>query len=152
MRLIGSENGVAKGLFSAVLFLFGLASFYLSGIDDMRTDDINQNEIVTTGAGQSTANVTLDRDLYLDEITHVTAIPSNITGEVPLPTNYTESSNLLEISSLNTDTTRALTISYAADVQDEWMVMIGPFLALLLFGGLIFAIIKGGFFSGRGRR
>lgn len=124
----------------AVFLLLGaFAGEILDGIKTWRTEDVTQYEIVTTGVGQTTANVTLDSDLFQDDEDNVSSISSNIS-ESPVATSYTAASNKLLVSALNANDTRTLTIDYYADTESDVMLALGPFLGFLVIGGLLFAI------------
>jgi len=131
----------------AVFLLFGaFSSPILDGIKGWRTEDVSENHVsVTTAAGVETANITLDRDLFQDNASEVISITSNITGEEPLATSYTASSNRLLVSALNEDDTRTLVVNYLADSESSVMAAIGPFLGVLIIGGLVVAIFAGAF-------
>jgi hypothetical protein len=130
------------GVLAIFLLLGAFASPILDGIKGWRTENTTQNAIVVTGAGITTSNVTLLKDLYQDETTEVIAVTSNIT-ETPVATSYDEDTNNLLISALTAAETRTLTINYYGEPDNAIMKAIGPFLAVLIIGGLIFLIIWG---------
>lgn len=125
-----------------VFLLFGVfASSINSGITTWRTQDLTQSFAVTTVAGQTTANVTLNNDLFQDDTSRVISITSNITGESPIATSYVAATKKLLVSALNPSATHTLAVNYYADSENSAIKAIGPFLALLIFGGLLIGII-----------
>lgn len=127
----------------AIFLLFGaFASPISDGIKGWRTEDLTQNFIVTTGGGITTANVTLTRDLFQGSASQVIDVSSNIT-EIPVATSYDESTNNLLVSALNAADTRTLSVEYYADSDNAVMQAIGPFLGVLIIGGLALATVWG---------
>ena len=124
----------------AFILLVSFSGVIGLGIKGWRTDDVSHSEAVETGAGVTTANVTLTRDLFNDEVTEVQSISSNIT-ETPIASTYTSATNLLGISALTASESRTLTIVYYSEVDDAIMRIIGPFLAFMIFGGCAGAIL-----------
>jgi hypothetical protein len=127
----------------AIFLLFGaFASPISDGIKGWRTEDITQNFVVVTGAGVTSANVTLTKDLFQGAASEVIAISSNET-EVPVATSYDESTNNLLVSAINASKTRTLSVEFYADSDSLVMQAIGPFLGVLIIGGLAFATVMG---------
>lgn len=127
----------------ALFLLFGAFSGpILDGIKGWRTDDVTQSYVVATGAGVTTANVTLSLPLYNDEVTEVISVSSNET-EVPIATSYDDATQNLLISALNAATGRTLTVNYYGLPDDDVMNAIGPFLGFFVIGLLAFAVIWG---------
>ena len=132
---------VLVGIITFIL-LCAFAGAISLGIKGWRTDDVSQGFAVETGAGVTTANVTLSRDLFNDEVTEVQSISSNIS-ETPVATSYTSDTNYLFIAALTASESRALTIVYYSEIDDTIMRIIGPFLAFIIFGGCAGAILYG---------
>jgi anti-sigma-K factor RskA len=127
----------------ALFLLFGAFAVPITdGIKGWRTDDTTQAFVVVTAAGATTANVTLTSDLYQDKASEVISISSNET-EAPVATSYDSATNHLLVSALNAATTRTLTVEYYADTDSTVMNAIGPFLAVLIIGGLALATVYG---------
>ena len=125
-----------------IFLLFGVfASTINDGIVTWRTQDLTQSFTVTTGAGETTENVTLNNDLFQDDTSRVISITSNITGESPIATSYTAATKVLLVSALNPSATHTLTVNYYADSENGALMAIGPFLALLVFGGLLVGLV-----------
>jgi hypothetical protein len=132
---------IIVGIAVLVLGLFAFSNQISEGITNWRTDAAADNFVVTTGGGESTASVSLTSDLFAAKTSHVTSITSNITGEHPIATAYDEDTKVLSLAALNAGTSRSLVVSYRAVTSDEYMSIIGPFLAFLIFGGIVAAII-----------
>jgi len=138
---------VLIGILAVFLLLGAFASSILDGIKTWRTDYTTQYEVVTTGAGVTTANVTLDGDLFQASTSEVESVSSNIT-ETPIASSYNEDDNHLLISALDASETRTLTLVYYAETGNTVMRAIGPFLAILVIGGLLGGIAYGMFKKG----
>ena len=132
----------------AIFLLFGaFAASINSGIISWRTQDLTQGFAVSTGAGVTSANVTLSNDLFQDDVTRVISITSNVTGESPVATSYATATNVLLVSALNASETHTLTVNYYADTENSALQAVGPFLGFIVFGLLLFGI----FHSSKGR-
>jgi hypothetical protein len=130
------------GVLAIFLLLGAFASPISDGIKGWRTENTTQNFIVTTGAGVTTANVTLSTELYQSKATEVISVTSNIT-EAPVATSYDEDYNYLLLSALTAAQSRTITVNYYGEVDNAVMTAIGPFLGVLIIGGLVFLIIWG---------
>lgn len=124
----------------AFILLVSFAAAITGGIKIWRTDDVTQNSVVVTGAGVTTSNVTLSRELYQDDVTEVISISSNAT-ETPVATSYDSTTQYLLVSALDASTTRTLAINHYSEVEDDVMQALGPFLLFLIFGGCAGAIL-----------
>lgn len=131
----------------AVVSLFLLLGFFSSpindGIKNWRTRNSTESYTVTTAAGVTSGNVTLSYDLFRDLTAEVIAISSNNTSDVPVANAYTADTNLLNVTGLEADEVRALTVNYYADPENAIMLAIGGFLSIAIIGGLAFMIIWG---------
>lgn len=129
----------------AVFLLLGcFSTLIISGINDWRTDETEQSYAVTTAAGVTTANVTLSKDLFQDDVSYVNTVTSNVTGETPVATTYTSATNVLLLSALNASETHTVTVNYDADTDDTVMGAIGPFMAFLVIGSLLVTVFMRG--------
>lgn len=133
------------GIVSFFLLIGVFSSSITTGIHNWRSNDTTQSFVVTTG-GVTTANVTLSHDLYQSNVAEVAAITSSIS-ETPVASSY--ASRALVLAALTPSQTRTLTIEYYAETDDSIMRIIGPFLAILIFGGCAGAILYGIFHKGR---
>jgi len=127
----------------AVFLLLGaFASPINDGIKGWRTEDTTESFVAATGAGVTTANVTLGSELFQDGVSEVIAITSNIT-ETPVATSYVSASQVLLVSALDAGTSRTLSVNYYADSDSSIMQVAGPFFGIFIFGGLLVAIFLG---------
>lgn len=128
----------------ALFLLFGaFASPILDGIKGWRTEDTTQNFIVTTAGGVTTANVTLTKNLYNDDVSEVIALTSTDGTEAPVATSYDDTTQNILVSALNAGVTRTLTVEYYGLPDNDVMDAIGPFLGFLVIGGLSLAAVWG---------
>lgn len=143
-------------VFFAIFAIFLLLGVFRENIQDgikgWRTNDTTEAHSVVTGAGVTTANVTLTDELFQDSTAEVIAITSNITGENPVATSYVSATQVMLVSALNPSATHTLTVNYYAETESTVVRIIGPFLSFLIFGFLLFCIIGAVFKFGRGRR
>ncbi len=141
---------VVVGILAVFLLLGAFASQINTGIKGWRTTDTTQVFAVTT-TSSDVASVTLTNDLYQAATGEVIAVTANIT-ETPVVTGYTEATKALEVSNLALSSSRYLTVRYYAESEDVAMRAVGPFLFLLIIGGLLGAIFMGVFQKGGRRR
>ena len=134
-------------VFVAVLALFLLLGAFASpitdGIKTWRTNDTTENFDVATAAGVEGANITLSYDLYQAAIAEVQSITSDNDSGTPTANSYVEATKSLEVTNLDAAADRVLTVNYYAETDDAVMQILGPFLAVLIFGGLVAAILYG---------
>lgn len=144
---------VAGAVFLIFLLLGAFRDPILDGIKDWRTDGgtTTQSELATTAAGITSANVTLDKDLYQALTSQVTEISSTDGTDTPVATAYDEDTLQLTIGGLDDDATRTLTIIYYGETDNDAMRIIGPWLAFFLIGSLTVLIIWS-VFEGKKRR
>lgn len=131
---------IALGLFTLFL-MFAFGSSINSGIVNLRTDEVTNVASVVTGGGVTTGDVTLSRDLFGAELSHITSVVSADPTDVPIAFSYVEATKVLTISGLQASTTRDITVVYKAEKSDVFWGAVGPFLGFLVFGGIIAAII-----------
>jgi len=131
---------VAVGVLLIIL-LFAFSGNIMDGIHDWRTDEITASYVDVDTTGVTVADVVLTRELFNDDTNEVISITSSIE-ETPVATDYTPGTKTLEISDLDTNTTRTLTVIYCSELlNDVFMHTLGPFLVFLIFGGVIAAVI-----------
>lgn len=90
-----------------------------SSIFDFRTDELEQTFSVTTGSGETTANVTLSNSLWQDDVAHAEAT-SNNTSDAPSAQSYNTTSRQLLVGGLVADTTHTLTVTYNSQGLGEY--------------------------------
>lgn len=136
-----------KGAIFVLLGIFLLLGVFadpiLDGVKTWRTEDTTDSFVVTTGAGVTTANVTLTRDLFQDETSEVIAITSNISGETPISSSYATDTNYLLLSALNPSASHLVSVNYYSDSDSTVMAAVGPFIGVLIIGGLVIAMFLG---------
>lgn len=126
----------------ALVIFLGFTPVISKGIHNMRTEELTKTQEVVTDPGETEADIVLSPELYRDLISEVNSISSTIE-ESPAAGAYDADTDTLTVSNLTDDTTRTLTIKYYAELDDEYMKIIGPFLTFLIFGGVIGALIWG---------
>jgi len=131
---------VALGLF-VIFLMFVFGSHISEGIVNLRTDSVTKVSSIVTGGGVTTGDMTLTRELFGDELTHVTSVASADPADVPIAFGYVGATKALTISGLAPSTTRDITVIYKAEKVDVFWSALGPFLGFLVFGGILAAVI-----------
>jgi hypothetical protein len=98
------------GAVCVILLLSGV----LAAINDFRSTSVEEAYDITTGAEDTSANVTLVHELFGDN-TISASITSDYSGDAPIAYSYTKSSQMLIITGLDASQTRRLTIEYDTD-------------------------------------
>ncbi len=142
---------VFMGIIAVFLLLGAFASPINDGIKSWRTSDTTETFLITTAAGVTSANVTLGHDLYQYATSEVEDFSSNETGDTPVADSYVSATKILLVTGLDSSKTRSLEVNYYAETDSTVMRVIGPFLSILIFGGLLFGIIWSIFGGKRGR-
>lgn len=130
---------IAGGIICIVL-LIGFGGAITTGLHTWRTDDISQTAVVTTGEAETTGDVILTRELFAGNVSEIHTLSSSIS-ETPITGTYVAATDTLTITNLTASQTRTLTLGYYSEKEDEYLQIIGPFLAFFIFGGIIAAII-----------
>lgn len=101
--------------FTAFLILVASAILWMlpvtEGIYDFRTDVEENAFAVTTGVGETAANVTLLTALYDDDYSEA-AVTSNITSDIPAMSSYNTTTRALAVNGLTANTSRTITVEY----------------------------------------
>ena len=126
----------------AMILFFAFAGVISTGIHNLRTEEETQNfTSVVTGGGETSANVTLTTDPFLDKASEVSITSSLGAGvETPVAVSYATATNDLLVGDLAASQTRTLYVVYYMERDDQYLSIIGPFLPFLVFGGILFAI------------
>jgi hypothetical protein len=131
----------AKGAGMLLLVLFLLFGVFwqpiMDGIKGWRTDNLTQTFLVTTLVGQTSANVTLSQDLYQANSSSIISIQSSEPGDLEVATAYDEDTKTLTLGGLQANTTRTIAINYLGEVTNTVLRVVGPWLAVLIPGGII---------------
>lgn len=105
-------------IFYSFMIILVAVFLWLLPLSDMvyafRTDPVTDESEVDTAAAVTTANVTLDKFVYDDDIDTI-SVESSI-NEVPTVSSYNSTSKTVLISSLTDDESRTLSITYDTDV------------------------------------
>ena len=134
--------------FAAILLTIALPFVYQS-IDNASTDEYTQTFAgIDTGAGAFTANVTLSKNIYLDDASKVKEISSNITSDTPSASSFNAVSHVLTVGGLNESSARTLAVVYYIESPsiEDFMITVFTmfrwfyiFLLIGMAGGAIYA-------------
>ena len=129
----------------AIFLLLGaFASPILDGIHGWRTEEItNESHPVITGAGVTTANLTLAEALFQDKISEVNSVTSNVTAENPVLWSSYDSATGLLVYGLIPGITRSLIVNYYAETDSTVLQAVGPFLGVLIIGACVVIVFMG---------
>ena len=129
----------------AVILILSVFGVMLTGIQDANTDErTDAFSAVTTGVGETTAEVKLVAELYDSDLLHVVSISSDDDSESPLPDSYATLNNTLTVRGLATNSTRSLEVTYRYGALTGDSENAGVFLRIIPFIGafaLVFLII-----------
>ena len=135
---MGKRAGSAIGvLLIAVSFL--VFPLILDSFDSIGRAEATNAATVTTAVAVTTGNITLHNSLYEDAVTSVNNITSTDTDDVPLAASYATATKELNVSGLDGNTTRTLTITYDTARDDYSIASLTSFTPLLIFLVLIFS-------------
>jgi len=133
-----------------VAIMFIIFPIVMDASHELQTDVYTQTESdVTTGSGETAADVVLDEALWDDSTTHIDSITSDNGSDTPVAGTYTAATKTLNVTGLAESSTRTLTITYEYDALTDYtgmgeLVAVAP---LLLFLGVIGAVV-GGLYAG----
>jgi len=132
---------VALGVIVLIL-MFAFAPAINKGITGLRVDEI-VNVVSAPTTGDTFADVTLTREVFGDNLANIDSVTSTVGTDVPLAATYVfTTTSVLTVDGLTASTAvRDLTITYKSEKTDPFEGAIGPFLAFLIFGGIIAGII-----------
>jgi len=144
--------GALAAIFGVIL-LFNFMPNLTNSTHDLQTDAATQAfPAVTTGAGETAADVVLTKDPYQDRTTSITGITSdNVLDVNPLvAATYTTATNTLHVTGLVASQSRTLTIAYETDALSDftmmgtivgWTPVLIVIAVLAVIGGTIMALI-----------
>jgi len=122
-----------------VMVLFGTM---MAGMKEAQTDEQEDDfGAVVTAPAATTADVVLTAPLYGNELTNVVEITSDLGTDVPLATDYTALTRTLEVSGLDDDETRTLTVTYLYGTLDDYAGVNSFFGLIPLLVGVVIVII-----------
>lgn len=145
--------GIVMGIIGIVI-VFIMFPLIMDSSHDIQTDDYTQAEAsVTTGAGETAADVVLTKALYDDDNTWVTSVTSSEGTDTPAVGTYTAATKTLNVTGLAESTSRTLTIVYEYDGLTSYTGMsafvgLTPLLVLI---SIIAVVIGGTWFAMSGR-
>jgi hypothetical protein len=132
--------GKVLGGFVIIFLLFTIGTTpIVQGVHNWRTQEITQSVVLTT-TDNTTAPVVLSEDLFANQPSEIETITSTL-GETPVATAYASATNTLTISALTAHSTRTLTLTFYAPVDDPIMTGIGPFITPLIFILIVGAVV-----------
>jgi len=130
---------VAVGVFVLIL-MFAFAPTIMKGITNLRTDTVTVVSSITTTEG-TTGDITLSRELFDDNLANIQSVTSSPAySDAPIASSYNSNTGDLTINGLEPGQTRNVTVTYLAPKNDVFWGAVGPFLAFLVFGGILAAI------------
>lgn len=98
------------GLIAIFFIAFQLPNLF-NAVTDFRTTALTEGYATTTAAGVTSANITLAKPVFQDDIIYVTT-SSNVTLDVPSPQSYVTATRVVLVGGLQASTTRMLTVVY----------------------------------------
>jgi len=102
-----------------LLMVFPLYPAIIDSFSETITEPTTDLGNITTGAGESTGNITLSEDLYLDRLSVISVLTSDHGPDSPVATSYDSTTNELFIGGLAASQTRDITCTYIYDdIQD----------------------------------
>ena len=123
-----------------LIFLLFLAGTVLPDVvNDVAADDYSENFENTTGAGVTSANVTLSYAHYYEDLTNLSAESDN-EADTPVILDYDEDDWRVTVGGLAASDSRILTINYAREAHQEFTGFTGfmrltPF--IFIVGGIV---------------
>jgi hypothetical protein len=100
------------GLIVEIAIIVLLAPFALDGLAGARQQTYLQTAPLVVTAAVTTADVTLAKPLFEDDIVRVTTVTSSNATDTPAVTVYTPGTKALTVSGLAANTTRTLYVDY----------------------------------------
>ncbi len=106
-----------------ILFLIIVMMFLpdlTASTHDTLTDSYTETANVTTGAAETTGQMTLANELYNDDVAYVTSLGSSRGTDNPVASSYSPTSGNLTISGLDANTWRTMTTIYDAEATGDY--------------------------------
>ena len=111
MVIIGAVITVVVGLV--------LAPTVLNSVHDAQSDPKTETFSVTTGASQTTADVTLSTPHFHNDTTHIT-VSSDNTNDSPTVDAYDPNTKTVTVGGLAASASRTLTVNYEIDAMANY--------------------------------
>ena len=137
-----------------VAVLFVIFPIVMDSTHELQTDVYVQSEAgVTTGVGETAADVVLTKALWDDDTAHVSSVTSDEVTDTPVKGTYTAGTKTLNVTGLAESKTRTLTITYEYDGLTTYtgmgaLVGVAP---LLIFISILGVVMGGLYVSFKGR-
>lgn len=133
-----------------IVMLFLMMPIVMTSLHGFQTDEYTQIEVgVVTGGGDTDTEVTLDYELWQDEIQYVNSVSSNETGDSGASADsYVSATQVLTIDGLAVSTTRTLTIDFDTEALEGYtglseLTSFAPMLIVMVgIIGLLFGAYK----------
>jgi len=134
---------------STVMLIVGIAvsvlffPMVLSSMDSIQfASNTGTYAAVTTGVGETTADVVLSTALYNDDNGHVTSITSTVGTDVPVAGTYVAATKTLTVTGLTASESRTLTVIYDSDNLSDYtglgtIVSLSPLIIWLVILGAL---------------
>lgn len=132
-------------VYAAVLLIVCLP-ILIDGLHDCRTEQYTQNFAEISTGAYTSANVSLSQTLYGDDISSVSSVSSNISGDSPSANTYNPVSKILNVGGLISDSERTLSVTY--EISDQDLDIFTGLSALLIMAGLFLLVVILGLFGG----
>jgi hypothetical protein len=126
-----------------------LLPFAFDGLKSARQIDYTQTAPAVMTAAATTKDVTLVKELFLDDVVNVVEITSSNATDVPVATTYNSGTRALTVGGLLDNATRTLYVNYGYARFDGGFDTLFGYLPLFLMFGLAYDVFRQ-LFSGRG--
>lgn len=136
-----------KMIIEIIIFVL-LLPFAFTGLSAARQIDYTQTVPAVVTAAGSTANATLAKPLFEDDIVNVSGVTSSNLTDTPVATVYNTGTKVLTVDGLVDNTTRTLYIAYGYPRFDSGFDTLFAYLPLALMGLLAWDVVRG-FMKGR---
>ena len=150
---MGNAMKVVIGIIGIVIAMV-VFPIIMSSTHDVQTD--NRTELfagVVTGGGETSANVTLTKQLYNDDVAYVTSITSSLITDVPVASSYNSGTKALTVGGLTAASSRTLTVNYENNALVDYTGMgaVVGITPLLIWVSIIAVVIGGIYVAFRSR-
>jgi len=142
-----NQSRPALIVMAIICFAFGLlmvGSVLPPFIDSTMSEDITENFVAVTGAGETSAVCGLTYEHYYGDTTNIDVI-SNLGTDDPFISAYNPTTYDTTVIGLSASGTRILSIDYARDRDDSSFTYFNTFVTAVPFligCGLVFMLIK----------
>ena len=138
-------------MFVEIAIIVLLSPLAFTGLTTARTIEYIQTQPSVVTAAATTADVTLIKELFEDDVVYVSAVTSSNTTDVPAVSSYTSGTKALTVQGLVENATRTLYVTYDYARFDTGTDTFFAYMPMFIIFGLAIHIILQ-MFSGRGKR